>query len=109
MIRERLLAIMDSKERIPSVSKRGQFYYNFWRDEKNVRGLWRRTTLAEYRKTNPAWETVIDLDELAAAEKENWVWKGSTFLEPSYDRALLRLSRGGADARRRHGSMRRRR
>ena len=97
-IRERLLAIMDSKERIPSVSKRGQFYYNFWRDEKNVRGLWRRTTLAEYKKTNPAWETVIDLDELAAAEKENWVWKGSTFLEPSYDRALLRFSRGGADA-----------
>jgi prolyl oligopeptidase len=30
--------------------------------------------------------------------KENWVWKGSGFLKPSYDRCLLSLSRGGADA-----------
>src|SRR6202165_3307683 len=42
-IRPRLLAIMDSKEKIPYVSKHGPYYYNFWRDEKNVRGLWRRT------------------------------------------------------------------
>src|SRR2546430_1085525 len=65
-IRRRLLAIMDSKEKIPYVTKHGPFYYNFWRDEKNVRGLWRRTTMAEYRKAEPAWETVVDLDKLAA-------------------------------------------
>src|SRR5688572_27515015 len=59
--RARLLSILDSKERIPNVSKRGKYYYNFWRDEKNVRGLWRRTTLDEYKKAEPAWETVIDL------------------------------------------------
>lgn len=97
-IRQRLLAILDSKERIPYVTKHGEFYYNFWRDQKNVRGLWRRTTLAEYRKPQPAWETVIDLDRLAAAEKENWVWKGADVLFPTYDRSLVSLSRGGADA-----------
>src|SRR2546421_675902 len=75
-IRQRLLAIMDSKERIPYVAKHGRYYYNFWRDAKNVRGLWRRTTLAEFKKVEPVWETVVDMDKLSDAEKENWVWKG---------------------------------
>jgi prolyl oligopeptidase len=97
-IRSRLLSIMDSKERIPYVAKHGQWYYNFWRDQTNPRGLWRRTTLDEFKKPKPAWETVLDLDQLAAAEKENWVWKGYDVLYPSYDRCLLFLSRGGADA-----------
>ena len=96
--RERLLAILDSKERIPMVTKYGRYYYNFWRDQKNVRGLWRRTTLEEYRKTEPNWEIVLDLDQIAAVEKENWVWKGASVLDPDYDRCLLHFSRGGADA-----------
>ena len=97
-IRSRLLSILDSKERIPYVAKHGAYYYNFWRDDKNVRGLWRRTSLAEYKRVEPAWETVLDLDRLGAEEKENWVWKGYDVLYPSYDRCLLFLSRGGADA-----------
>ena len=97
-LRQRLLAIMDSKDRIPFVSKYGKFVYNFWRDDKNVRGLWRRTTLEDYKKPTPTWETVLDLDQLAANEKENWVWKSANVLEPDYDRCLVSLSRGGADA-----------
>ncbi len=94
----RILDILDSKERIPVVQKLGPWYYNFWRDAKNPRGLWRRTTLAEYRKPEPAWETVIDVDALGAAEKENWVWHGPNCLKPEYKRCLVSLSRGGADA-----------
>ncbi len=97
-LRADLLAILDSRERIPYVSKRGPHFYNFWRDAKNPRGLWRRTTLEEYRKAEPNWEVVIDLDALAAAEKENWVWRGAQILKPDYTRALVALSRGGADA-----------
>ncbi|HEX3988875.1 MAG TPA: prolyl oligopeptidase family serine peptidase [Verrucomicrobiae bacterium] len=97
-LQDRLLTILNSRERIPSVAKIGKFYYNFWRDDKNVRGLWRRTTLGEYKKANTAWETVLDLDQLASREKENWVWHGYTVLEPSYDRCLIEVSRGGADA-----------
>jgi prolyl oligopeptidase len=96
--RRRLLDILNSSARIPYVAKEGKFYYNFWRDEKNPRGLFRRTTLEEYKKTNPAWETVIDLDKLAATEKENWVWEGYDFLKPAYNRCLITLSRGGGDA-----------
>jgi prolyl oligopeptidase len=94
----RILSILDSKDRIPMVGKIGPHYYNFWRDAKNPKGLWRRTTLAEYRGKAPAWETVIDLDALSAAEGENWVWHGATVLEPDDRRCLVALSRGGADA-----------
>ena len=97
-IRRRLLSILDSRERIPYVTKHGPYYYNFWRDQKNVRGLWRRTTLSDYKKAQPEWETVLDLDRLAELEKENWVWKGYDSLYPSYDRCLISLSHGGADA-----------
>ena len=97
-LRADLLAILDSDERIPGISKRGEFYYNFWRDKNNPRGIWRRTTLDEYRKAEPKWEVLLDLDALGKSEKENWVWGGADLLRPAYDRALLSLSRGGADA-----------
>jgi len=96
--RSRLLSILDSDERIAYINKQGDWFYNFWRDEEHPRGLWRRTTLDEYRNDEPRWETVLDLDQLAVEEAENWVYKGANFLRPEYDRALLSLSRGGADA-----------
>ena len=94
----RLLAIFDSRERIPALEKVGGWYYNFWRDADHVRGIMRRTTLDEYRKAQPAWETVIDIDALSASEKENWVWKGWTCRYPDYQRCIVYLSRGGGDA-----------
>ena len=97
-IRDKTLEVLNSRARIPGVGKRGAFFYNFWQDEKYIRGVWRRTTLDEYKKSEPTWETVLDLDQLAKNEKENWVWKGSSCLYPDYDRCLINLSRGGADA-----------
>jgi len=94
----RILAILDSKARIPMVTKIADRYYNFWRDAANPKGIWRRTTLDEYRTPEPAWETVLDLDALSAAEGENWVWHGATVLEPADRLCLVSLSRGGADA-----------
>src|SRR5688572_25145899 len=97
-IRTQLLEVLNAKDRIPYVSRRGPWLYNFWQDEAHKRGLWRRTSLAEYRKAEPAWEVLLDLDALARAENENWVWGGATCHGPAYRRCLLRLSRGGADA-----------
>lgn len=97
-LRTDLLAILDSNERIPFVTKHGEHYYNFWRDRKNERGLWRRTTLNEYQKSAPEWEVLLDLDTLGKSEGENWVWKSVSLLRPDYKRALVSLSRGGADA-----------
>jgi prolyl oligopeptidase len=99
-LRARLQSILDAKERIPYVSQHGDHLYNFWRDALHERGIWRRTTLPEYRKAAPQWETVLDLDALAREEHENWVWAGVTCLEPTANctRCLVSLSRGGGDA-----------
>ncbi|WP_405548635.1 prolyl oligopeptidase family serine peptidase [Variovorax paradoxus] len=97
-MKQGILEVLDSEARIPMVRKIGPLFYNFWRDKKNPKGLWRRTTLAEYRKPQPDWETVLDLDALAEADKENWVWHGADCLQPGYKRCLISLSRGGADA-----------
>jgi prolyl oligopeptidase len=102
-LRGDLLAILDSRAQIPYVRRIGTHYYNFWRDANQPRGIWRRTPIDTYAQADPPWETVLDLDALARAEKENWVWQGATCLRPDkpgapYVRCLLRLSRGGADA-----------
>ncbi len=98
-LHERLLSIYNSKERIPTVSQRGnKWLYNFWQDEKSPRGLWRRTTMEEFRRAEPAWETVLDIGKLSDADGEKWVFKGAKCLYPDYRRCLVSLSRGGADA-----------
>ena len=97
-LRTRVQAVLESGAQIPYVKRQGEFLYNHWKDAANPRGLWRRTTLAEYRKPQPAWETVLDIDALGKAEGVNWVWSSVTCLAPAYQRCLLRLSRGGSDA-----------
>lgn len=97
-LESRIRGILDSKERIPMITKIGGRFSNFWRDAANPKGVWRRTTLDEYRKQEPAWETVLDLDALSAREGENWVWHGAAVLEPADRLCLVSLSRGGADA-----------
>ncbi|WP_413559764.1 prolyl oligopeptidase family serine peptidase [Bdellovibrio sp. HCB209] len=87
-----------AKDRVPGVSLHKGILYNFWQDEKNARGLWRTTTIESYKSDNPKWDVILDLDALAKAENENWVWKGASFRKPHYDRVLLHLSRGGKDA-----------
>ena len=96
--RAKVLDVLNNRDQIPRVTRRGDYLYNFWRDSKNPRGQWRRTHLEEYRKVQPKWDVLIDLDALGKAENENWVWGGSDCLAPDYNRCLISVSRGGADA-----------
>ena len=59
----------------------GDFLYNFWQDEHHVKGIWRRTTMDDFKREEPTWETVLDVDALAVAEGKSWVWKGPNFLD----------------------------
>lgn len=93
-----ILKIMDAPDRIPSPSLYRGTVRNFWQDATNPKGLWRRTTIASYESANPQWEILLDVDKLAADEKENWVFAGVTG-SSSFKHALLFLSRGGTDAR----------
>jgi prolyl oligopeptidase len=97
-MRAEALDVFDADTRIPGVARCGDYLYNFWRDAGHPRGLWRRTTLHEYRKDSPEWDVVIDVDALAAAEDENWVWEGADIIEPERTRAFVGLTRGGGDA-----------
>ncbi len=95
------LDIVNSTDRIAYGTIRNGQVYNFWQDEDNVRGLWRRTSLASYGTEAPDWETVIDFDALSASEGANWVFKGSNCYTPegsSQTRCLISLSDGGKDA-----------
>jgi prolyl oligopeptidase len=96
--KEQVLAILNNRNQIPQVRRIGSHFYQFWRDAQNPAGLWRRATLDEFKKDNPAWETVLDVDQLAKTENENWVYKGAQCAPFPSARCMLALSRGGADA-----------
>ncbi|MGV9766095.1 prolyl oligopeptidase family serine peptidase [Micromonospora tulbaghiae] len=98
-LRAEIRQVLDADDRIPYPGWRGDgFYYNFWTDTVHPRGVWRRTPLDQYRRSEPEWDVLLDLDALAAEEGENWVWQQVTVLRPGYRRCLISLSRGGADA-----------
>lgn len=99
-----ILEVLDSTDRIAMVGKHGEWYYNFWKDRDNPKGLWRRTSWASYRSGAPEWDVLLDVDALAAAEGQEWVFHGASFLRPAdggpHRRALLALSPDGGDANR---------
>ena len=95
---ERIKKELNDNERIPSAYYQNGEMYNFWRDEKNVRGVWRKTSFKSYLKDEPIWEDILDIDQLAKDEGINWLYKGADCLAPEYKRCLIRLSDGGTDA-----------
>ena len=105
-LKDQLRELLDASDRIPGVTKRGDWLYNFWTDSQHPQGIWRRTTLESYRTDDPQWETLLDLDALSAEEGTTWVWHGASLLRPEqtdgeipgFTRALIDLSPGGSDA-----------
>lgn len=96
--RKDALAILTAQDRTPTPNFRGDGVDNFWQDAKQVRGLWRHTTLESYQSDKPKWQTVLDIDALAKREKANWIFKGADCLAPEETRCLVSLSDGGKDA-----------
>jgi prolyl oligopeptidase len=92
-----LMQVLDATDRIPVGGLSHGFVYNFWQDAANPKGVWRRASLSDYQTQNPKWEMLLDVDALAKAQGENWVFKGAE-CSPGEVRCLLRLSRGGGDA-----------
>ena len=98
MLENELKEILVAKDRIPYPQLFNKQVYNFWQDEKHVKGIWRRSSLKSYGSKETVWQTVIDLDELSKKEKINWVWKGAKCFEPKLVKCLVFLSNGGKDA-----------
>ena len=97
-LQERILEVLNSEEKIPGPTQRGNYIYNFWQDAKNPRGLWRRTTVASYATDTPEWQTLLDVDALAAEEGIEWVYSGAAVHRPADERAIVELSPDGGDA-----------
>ena len=94
---DEILKVLDAKDRIPYGSLKQNYVFNFWQDAGNPKGIWRRTTIADYQTPNPKWETLLDIDKLSKDEGKSWVFKGAS-CTPDLRRALVMLSPGGGDA-----------
>lgn len=97
-IYDKSLEILNSSDRIAYPTIKDNYVYNFWKDKDHVRGIWRRSHLSNYKDKKPDWETLLDIDEMSKKDSIKWVYKGESGLYPSYNRFLVRLSKGGGDA-----------
>ena len=52
-IYDKNLEIFNSTDRIADPSIQGNYIYNFWQDQNNPRGIWRRTSAKSYINGNP--------------------------------------------------------
>ena len=92
------LAIAAAKDRIPQPMFLNGEIYNFWQDATHLRGIWRKSSLADYKTAEPHWTTVLDIDALGKAEGKSWVMKGLQCYRLKDHLCLLSLSDGGEDA-----------
>ena len=91
-------AVLNASSRLPDVNQKGDWLYNFWRDESNPRGVYRRARFANFASDDPEWEVVIDIDALSNKENKQWVFKGMNCLPKHPQHCLVSLSPGGGDA-----------
>lgn len=65
--------------------------YDILRDEKNPRGLWRRTRVESFKRSLPDWEVVLDIDARNTPSTDDLTIDGTLFFD---HRCLLFLSKG---------------
>ena len=92
------LTVLDSKSRLPVVTQNGKWLYNFWQDKLHPRGIYRKTTLKQFKTANPKWQTVLDMDEYSNQQEKNYDYHGMTCLPPKGVDCLVFLSPSGGDA-----------
>jgi len=92
------LTVLNNKSRLPVVTQNGKWLYNFWQDKQHPRGIYRKTTLKQFKTANPKWQTVLDMDEYSNQQEKNYDYHGMTCLQPKGVDCLVFLSPGGGDA-----------
>ena len=102
-----LLKVLNANDRIAFASLDHGDVFNFWQDAQHTRGLWRKTTIADYAKADPKWDVLLDVDKLAKDEKENrpahsgWASRTNRYPTPRTVKKYLALSGSGSNFRRR--------
>jgi len=95
--RSQILDVLNANTRIPEGMLDHGWVLNFWQSADHVRGIWRRTTIADYVRKTPHWQTLLDVDQLDTRLHKDWVWQGAD-CTAAFDRCLVKLSPGGGDA-----------
>ena len=97
-LRQEILSHLRDTRQIPFFSEHAGWLYNFHQDEHHPRGIYRRTTLADYQAASQQWHTVLDVDAIAAASGKDWYLDGVAHCTVQPSRVLVHLSEGGGDA-----------
>jgi len=95
--RAQILEVLNANTRIPEGMLDHGWVLNFWQSADHVRGIWRRTSIADYARKTPHWQTLLDIDQLDRQLHKDWVWQGADCTS-AFDRCLVKLSPGGGDA-----------
>ncbi|WP_189352827.1 prolyl oligopeptidase family serine peptidase [Vogesella fluminis] len=97
-LKDSILANLRDTRQIPFFAEYDGWLYNFHQDGEHPRGIYRRCTLDAYRANTQEWQTVLDIDALAAAEEVDWYLDGVAHYTEQPARVLLNLTPGGSDA-----------
>jgi prolyl oligopeptidase len=87
--------ILTDPDRFSPVTFMDAHVYQYWQTHDKPFGVWRRTPTGDYLAGTPNWETVIDVQAMATAEKARFIFAGADCQE---NRCLISLSRNGKDA-----------
>lgn len=97
-MRDSIAEFAQNNQQIPYFSQHGDWLYHFYQSEAQPRGVYRRTTLDSYRRTNTEWQIVFDLDALAQQEELDWYLAGISHCIVAPERCLISLNIAGSDA-----------
>jgi len=90
--------VAEDPRRLALPDLEGDEVYNFWQDAEHVRGILRKTSVADYQTAAPKWQPVLDYDALAAKDNVKWVREGMECRYPEDMDCMVKLSAGGEDA-----------
>jgi prolyl oligopeptidase len=82
---------------LPSVTRRGAWFYSFRRTAEHPRGLWRRIPAGERPAPEAEWHPVFDVDAFCTQDGRDWAWRGAVTAAFDPSRVLLILSLDGSD------------
>ena len=92
-----ILKVMDATDRIPFGQLDHGFVFNFWQDAAHPKGIWRRTTIADYANPAPQMGRPSRPRQARRRRARELGLEGRE-CTPSLKHCLINLSRGGGDA-----------
>jgi prolyl oligopeptidase len=91
-LRTELQELYNADDPFPRVHLVAGYLYNFFRDPAHSKGVWRRTTLEQFRTDTPEWDVLLDLRHLSGSTKNNWNRALANVIRPEGTRALIGLA-----------------